>query len=140
MADRSQRRRGHGRVAFLAHREEIRVALQEGWPRAAVHGRMRQVLGMSYQQFVRYVDRYLADAPHGTVPHGPVPYSTAPGRGSSFRPAPEGAPSAPVRAPAALTAFSPVRPPADAPVEPPTAGELPRFTFNPGRQTRDKLV
>jgi hypothetical protein len=56
------RRRGEGRVAFLAHREEVRAALLEGWPRTVIHERLRDKLRISYPQFMKYVDRYLPDA------------------------------------------------------------------------------
>lgn len=108
-------------MAFLAHREAIRTALVEGWPRAVVHGRMRDLLGIGYQQFVRYVDRYLPDAlaTHDPGRH-PHPASAA--------------------VPAPLTAAVP-RPPV-APAAPPalpTPGST-GFVYAPGRQSRDKLV
>lgn len=141
VSDRPRRRKGQGRVVFLAHREEIRAALQEGWPRAAVHARLQSVLGMSYQQFVRYVDRYLADAPHGTAGLGPVPHSTAPGRTAVSQPiSGVGSGVAPGSPAASPTPPSSPAPPPDATPTAPTPGALPRFTYTPGGSARDKLV
>lgn len=52
-----------GRVAFCAHRLAIRDALLEGHARVTVYERFRARLGISYKQFLRYVDRYVPDAP-----------------------------------------------------------------------------
>lgn len=108
-------------MAFLAHREAIRADLVQGWPRAVVHGRLRDVLGIGYQQFVRYVDRYLADA---LVAHEPGrhPHPVA----------------AAVPAPLTLTIS---RPPVASPVSPALPAPEPTgFVYAPGRQSRDKLV
>ena len=68
-----RRRPGEGRVSFLAHRDAIRAALLEGWPRTVIHERLRDKLRISYPQFMKYVDRYLPDAlPARPAPRAPV--------------------------------------------------------------------
>ena len=47
--------KGVARVAFLAYRAEIQAELEAGWPIKAVYERRAEKLGMSYQQFHRYV-------------------------------------------------------------------------------------
>lgn len=59
--------RGQNRVAFLAHLPKIRPEIiEEGWPLKGVYNRYAETLDMSYNQFVRYVNRYILqkDAPN----------------------------------------------------------------------------
>ena len=50
---------GAGRVAFLAHLEAIRTAVEAGWPLSAIYDEHRGALGISYSNFTRYVARYV---------------------------------------------------------------------------------
>lgn len=69
-----RRMKGVGRVAFLAHRAEIEAELEAGWPIKAVYEKRADKLGISYQQFARYVDSIIrggTKAPNpevGTLP------------------------------------------------------------------------
>ena len=103
------------------HRDAIRTALLQGWPRAAVHSRLRDVLGMGYQQFSRYVDRYLHDTRDA---HRGQPL---------LRPAQQATPHRPT---APVIVASPAPPPIPAPASPAPA----RFVYDPARQSRDNLV
>ncbi|MBV8094549.1 MAG: hypothetical protein JO110_15255 [Acetobacteraceae bacterium] len=74
--------KGVARVAFLAHRDEIQVELDAGWPIKAVYERRAEKLGMSYQQFHRYVTAIIRGgqpaAPHIALParHRPATQPT----------------------------------------------------------------
>lgn len=54
-----KRRRGDGRVAFLAYADDFRELLNAGHPQRAIFDDYMQRLGISYSQFNRYVGRYL---------------------------------------------------------------------------------
>ena len=77
-----KRMKGVARVAFLAHRTEIQVELDAGWPIKAVYDRRAEKLGMSYQQFHRYVTAIIRGgqpaAPHIAPParHRPATQPT----------------------------------------------------------------
>ena len=68
---RRARFRGAGRMAFLAHREEIAQALAAGTSKKAVW-QLLQAKGwmpIGYARFVAYTHRYIeADAPQASVP------------------------------------------------------------------------
>ena len=104
----------------------------ERLPLSAVEPRLRGVLGISYQQFVRYVERYLADA---------APDTTVVGSASSRPPGAVARPTEPVRAPGMASDPRRSDPPPNlpSPVRS-SAGALPRFTYTPGQSSRDRLV
>lgn len=58
-------RRGAGRVAFLAHIEAIRKAVNEGWPATAIYDEHKAKVGITYSQFARYIARYITGAEDG---------------------------------------------------------------------------
>lgn len=58
-------RRGAGRVAFLAHIEAIRKAVNEGWPATAIYEEHKARVGITYSQFARYIARYITGADDG---------------------------------------------------------------------------
>ncbi|WGO96401.1 TraK family protein (plasmid) [Pseudomonas viciae] len=58
-------RRGAGRVAFLAHVEAIRKAVNEGWPATAIYEEHKAKVGITYSQFARYIARYITGADDG---------------------------------------------------------------------------
>lgn len=68
MAEAPKRMKGVGRVAFLAHRIEIAAELEAGWPIKAIYQRRADKLGMSYQQFARYVDAFMRAEKRSATP------------------------------------------------------------------------
>jgi hypothetical protein len=79
-----KRMKGVARVAFLAHRAEIEAELEAGWPIKAVYEKRADKLGMSYQQFHRYVTAIIRgqsptrSEPPATPTPAPAPATTAP--------------------------------------------------------------
>lgn len=55
------RQRGDARVFFLAHLADVRGMVSGGWPLTAVYEEVGAHRSMRYPQFVKYVNRYLAD-------------------------------------------------------------------------------
>lgn len=55
------RRRGQGRVAFLAKADKFRELLEAGHAQRAIYDEHETELGISYSQFNRYVARYLTE-------------------------------------------------------------------------------
>lgn len=55
---------GRNRAAFLAVREEIRSALDDGWPIKAIWTTLRKegAIDCGYDAFIRYVDRLISSA------------------------------------------------------------------------------
>lgn len=74
--------RGQNRVAFLAHLPKIRPEIEAGWPLKGVYNRYADTLDMSYNQFVRYVNRYVLQKDGSlqgmTVPQATVKESAPP--------------------------------------------------------------
>ena len=52
-------KKGKNRVAFLAHRDEIQQALEDGWTAKMIWATLKDEgkIGFSYQAFTRYVKR-----------------------------------------------------------------------------------
>ena len=59
MVAAAKRMKGSGRIAFLAQKNEIASELQAGWPVKASYLARADKLGISYQQFTRYVDTFI---------------------------------------------------------------------------------
>jgi hypothetical protein len=60
MADTPEKkRRGVGRVAFLARLEEFRKLVEAGWPITSIYEDHGASTGLSYSQFVRYIGKYI---------------------------------------------------------------------------------
>lgn len=88
-----KRMKGTGRVGFLAHKVEIAAELEAGWPVKAVYQARAEKLGISYPQFVRYVNadiRGRAQRPKAGPPAAvsPAPAASLPPK--PVPPAPEG--------------------------------------------------
>jgi hypothetical protein len=86
MAEAVKRMKGSGRIAFLAQQNEIASELKAGWPVKASYLARVDKLGMSYQQFARYVDAFIRNpdqqsrprAHRATVAAGSAPTQSAP--------------------------------------------------------------
>ncbi len=83
-----KRMKGTARVAFIAHRAAIEAELDAGWPIKAVYQRRADKLGMSYQQFARYVGSIIREGRRSALPAIPAPQS-------KLATAPAGKPSPP---------------------------------------------
>lgn len=53
--------KGENLVHFLAHQERVKADLEAGYPVKAAYNRYADTLDMSYNQFHRYVTRYLSE-------------------------------------------------------------------------------
>ena len=62
-----KKRLGTGRVAFLARKDEIKARIEAGYTMVAVYEEHQKELGISYGQFVNYVNKYIKDKQHGNV-------------------------------------------------------------------------
>ena len=87
--------RGHGRVAFIAHRENIKTLLEAGHSLRTVYEDHKEQLGIGYPQFTKYVGRFIESEEHqkGEVParHEPTSGSTNnPAARTETRPKPKG--------------------------------------------------
>lgn len=109
--------KGVGRVAFLAHLDPIQTELAQGWPVKAIYLRYAEQLEMSYQQFARYVRRYLKANPAAQAVHAAQP---------------EQAPTTPAPAPV-QEAPSPTGPKR-------LDVEMPRFHYDPKPLDKDDLI
>lgn len=58
-----KKRLGSGRVAFLARKEEIKARIDAGYTMAAVYEEHQKHLGISYGQFVNYVNKFIRSKP-----------------------------------------------------------------------------
>jgi hypothetical protein len=116
-------RRDRNRVAFLAVKEDVREALDEGWPVKTIWAHMteQQRIGFGYDTFLVYVKRYLRPAAEPTARRTRRP--GAPPLAAKNPPPPERTLSE--------TAHAPVH----APVE----DKLPVFTFN-AAPNREELI
>jgi|SRR5687768_3060657 len=63
-----EKRLGAGRVAFLARRDVFREKIEAGHTMATVYEEYEKQLGISYSQFVHYVNRYIRSKPDGDKP------------------------------------------------------------------------
>lgn len=57
------RRRGVGRVAFLARLDEFRILIEAGWPITLIYEDHGKSTGLSYSQFARYIGKYVRTPP-----------------------------------------------------------------------------
>jgi len=69
--------KGSGRIAFIAHQHEITSELEAGWPIKASYLARAEALGISYQQFSRYVDALIRKRPRSPRHPEPVPSPSA---------------------------------------------------------------
>lgn len=61
-ATKATKRKGAGRVAFLARKDEFKRLLDAGHPQRSIYDDHAAELGISYSQFNRYVGKYLGKA------------------------------------------------------------------------------
>jgi hypothetical protein len=76
---------GRNRVAFLAVREEIRSALDDGWTVKAIWTKLREegAIEFGYDAFIRYVDRLVGSSKSPEPTPVPKPQSEATDKHSS---------------------------------------------------------
>lgn len=58
-----KKRLGAGRVAFLARKEEIKTKIEAGYTMVAVYEEHQKQLGISYGQFVNYINKFIRRKP-----------------------------------------------------------------------------
>ncbi|MEX8139985.1 TraK family protein [Acinetobacter baumannii] len=56
--------RGHGRVAFLARRDEIKTLIEAGHTLREIYDERKDQLGIQYPQFTKYVARFIETEEH----------------------------------------------------------------------------
>lgn len=54
-----KKRLGAGRVAFLARKEDIKKRLEAGYTMVTLYDEYQKDLGISYGQFVNYVNKFI---------------------------------------------------------------------------------
>ncbi len=97
------KRWGSGRVAFLAHLEEIKTGLRQGFSMRVIYEQHQNELGIGYVAFTKMVRRYASDArpafhnpAHPNRDHArmidPPPSAPPP---PAAKPSPQGTPDAP---------------------------------------------
>lgn len=57
-------RKGEGRIAFLAHWEKFKELLESGYPMKTIYEDHKEILGLSYSQFTRYVAQFTDAEEH----------------------------------------------------------------------------
>lgn len=59
--DNGKLKKGEGRIAVIAHSEEIQNALSEGYTKKSIYEAMTQegILSISYQTFLAHIDRHV---------------------------------------------------------------------------------
>jgi hypothetical protein len=118
-------RRDRNRVAFLGVKEDVREALDLGWPVKTIWAHMieQKRLGFGYDTFLVYVKRYVRPAAE-----------TAAARRTRRRlPSPQAPGDLPATGPAETeTPWEPVQ-------APPVQDKLPGFTFN-AAPNREELI
>lgn len=99
--NRKTERRGLGRAAFLARRDDFQRLLDGGHPMRAIYEDNKDALGIGYPQFTRYVSRYIRKADHdrhqkeaGSGPAAPSPAGRESGPASPPQAAPAAQPKA----------------------------------------------
>ncbi len=63
MEEVKKKRLGAGRVAFLARKEEIKELLDAGHTIITVYEKYQKRFGISYGQFVNYVNKFIKEKP-----------------------------------------------------------------------------
>ncbi|WP_158320255.1 MULTISPECIES: TraK family protein [Acidiphilium] len=72
----ASKRRGNGRVAFLARREQFEKLLVAGHTQISLYECHANELGVTYSQFSRYVRTYILKDRLSLMPHSTAPQST----------------------------------------------------------------
>ena len=106
MTTPEKKSRGGGRVAFLKHRESIRELIEAGHVARSIYDKLGgdEKLGISYSQFMRYVNKFITPGKSHDVQAAPPPHP-APGvrTGSTATPPAPSPLGQPTRAPANST-------------------------------------
>lgn len=68
-----KKRLGAGRVAFLARVGAIEEKINAGYTMAAIYENYRQQLGISYSQFVNYVNKFIRNKQEPRKAQPPAP-------------------------------------------------------------------
>ena len=120
--------KGTARVAFLAHRAEIEAELEAGWPMKAVYQKRSEKLGMSYQQFARYVNSVIRAAQQ-SAPPAPAAPSAKPSGPAAQVPERAGTPPLPSQGPSSNAGHAGSRP-----------GRTFEFDGNPKPDDKERLL
>lgn len=73
-----KKRLGTGRIAFLARIDVLREKIKAGHTIAMLHDEYKNELGISYGQFLNYVNRYIRSKPDENKPKLPEEGKTKP--------------------------------------------------------------
>jgi hypothetical protein len=130
---------GKNRAAFLAVRDDVKKALDDGWPVKVVWATLREEgrIEFKYDAFIKYVNQLVRNTEPPARP-------TAPAEPTTATPAPKAATRSASSSPATAPAVTP-KPAAPAPAssasEPDSkpAGKIPSFNFNPTPNKEDLL-
>lgn len=78
MSTPEKKSRGGGRVAFLKHRESIRELIEAGHVARSIYDKLGgdEKLGISYSQFMRYVNKFITPGKSHDVQATPPPHPT----------------------------------------------------------------
>lgn len=117
-------RHDRNRVAFLAVKEDVREALDQGWPVKTIWAHMieQQRIGFGYDTFLVYVKRYVRPAAEPAARRTRRPRAPRLGPGNLLPPGPT----------ESETAHASVH-------APPVEDKLPGFTFN-AAPNREELI
>lgn len=72
-----KQRLGAGRVAFLARKEGIKTKIEAGYTMIAVYEEHQKELGISYGQFVNYVNKFIRNKLDGNQGNNPAAGATS---------------------------------------------------------------
>lgn len=89
------RRRGAGRVAFIASKDEIAQLIASGLPLREIYEGIGDSLGIGYPQFTRYVTRFLSSPAPAAQATTTRPAPLAPSGPPAGKPAERPSPSTP---------------------------------------------
>ncbi|HCR1388191.1 TraK family protein [Pseudomonas aeruginosa] len=126
---------GKNRAAFLAVRDEVKKALDDGWPVKVVWATLRDEgrVEFKYDAFIKYVNQLVRNAEPPARPTAPAAQTTA-------TPTPKAATRSASSSPTTVPAVTP-KPAVPAPASPASeqAGKIPSFNFNPTPNKEDLL-
>ena len=127
---------GKNRAAFLAVRDEVKKALDDGWPVKVVWATLRDEgrIAFKYDAFIKYVNQLIRNT-------APLARPTAPAAPTTATPAPKAATRSASNTPAPVPAATPKPAAAAVPASPASeqAGKIPSFNFNPTPNKEDLL-
>ncbi|WP_089572876.1 TraK family protein [Escherichia coli] len=136
MSTKQPTQAGKNRAAFLAVRDEVKKALDDGWPVKVVWATLRDEgrIEFKYDAFIKYVNQLIRNTEPPTRPTAPAAQTTA-------KPAPKATTRSANNSQTPVPAATPK--PETAPVPASTAseqsGKIPSFNFNPTPNKEDLL-